>query len=50
MSSSSHLLNRIYTLFLITKLKVLDGISIEPQEQQLAKDQFTGRLTEEILQ
>ena len=35
---------------MIKKLKVLDGISIEPSEQQVAKDQFTGRLTEEILQ
>ena len=40
---------RIYTLFVMVKLKVLDGISIEPSEQQLAKDLFTGRLTEEIL-
>ncbi|KAL4442869.1 hypothetical protein ABPG74_010758 [Tetrahymena malaccensis] len=40
---------RIYTLFIIKKLKVLDGISIEASEQQLAKDLFTGRLTEEIL-
>jgi Leucine-rich repeat (LRR) protein len=41
---------RVYTLFVIKKLKVLDGISIEVQEQQMAKDLFTGRLTEEILQ
>lgn len=41
---------RVYTLFVIKKLKVLDGISIEIQEQQMAKDLFTGRLTEEILQ
>ena len=40
---------RVYTLFIITKLKVLDGISIEAQEQQMAKNLFTGRLTEEIL-
>ena len=40
---------RVYTLFVIKKLKVLDGISIEVQEQQMAKDLFTGRLTEEIL-
>lgn len=41
---------RIYTLFVLKKLKVLDGQSIEPSEQQQARDQFTGRLTEEILE
>ena len=40
---------RIFTLFHLKKLKVLDGISIESGEQQLAKDTFTGRLTEETL-
>jgi len=30
-------------------LKVLDGISIETAEQQQARDTFTGRLTEELL-
>jgi hypothetical protein len=47
---------RIYTLYNLKKLKVfkflhevLDGISIEINEQMMAKDIFTGRLTEEIL-
>lgn len=40
---------RIYTLYVLRKLKVLDGISIEGFEQQQAKEHFTGRLTEEIL-
>jgi Leucine-rich repeat (LRR) protein len=40
---------RIYSLFVLKRLKVLDGISVEASEQQLAKDLFTGRLTEEIL-
>lgn len=40
---------RIYTLYMIKKLKVLDGISVELSEHQAAKDLFTGRLTEEIL-
>lgn len=40
---------RFYTLYLIKKLKVLDGISIETPEQQQAREHFTGRLTEEIL-
>jgi len=41
---------RIYILFVVKKLKVLDGISVEVQEQQLARDLYTGRLTEELLE
>lgn len=37
---------RFYTLFLLKKLKVLDGISIESPEHQQAREHFTGRLTE----
>ena len=40
---------RFYTLYLLKKLKVLDGISIESPEHQQAREHFTGRLTEEIL-
>ncbi len=40
---------RIYTLYNLKKLKVLDGVSVEVAEHQIAKDLFTGRLTEEIL-
>ncbi|CAK56731.1 unnamed protein product (macronuclear) [Paramecium tetraurelia] len=40
---------RAYVLYIIPKLKVLDGISIEAQEQQMAKNLYTGRLTDEIL-
>lgn len=40
---------RIYTLYVVKKLKVLDGIAVELSEHQAAKDLFTGRLTEEIL-
>jgi len=40
---------RQYTLFVNRKLKILDGVSIEAQEQQYAKHLFTGRITEEIL-
>jgi hypothetical protein len=36
---------RFYTLFLLKKLKVLDGISIESPEHQQAREHFTGRLT-----
>lgn len=41
---------RIYTIFHLKKLKVLDGVSIEYTEQQVAKEMFAGRLTEEILE
>lgn len=37
---------RYYTVFLLKKLKVLDGISIESPEHQQAREHFTGRLTE----
>lgn len=40
---------RIYCIFHLRKLKVLDGISIEQQEHTDAKETFAGRLTEEIL-
>lgn len=36
---------RFYTLYLLKKLKVLDGISIESPEHQQAREHFTGRLT-----
>ncbi len=41
---------RIYCIFHLRKLKVLDGISIEQQEHTDAKETFAGRLTEEILE
>ena len=41
---------RIYCIFHIKKLKVLDGLSIEHTEHIEAKDTFAGRLTEEILE
>lgn len=40
---------RIYTLYILKKLKVLDGTPVEGFEQQQAREHFTGRLTEEIL-
>lgn len=40
---------RMYSLFILKKLKVLDGNTIEGIEQQQAREHFTGRLTEEIL-
>jgi len=41
---------RIFILFYIKKLKVLDGISIEASEAQLARETFTGRLSDEVLE
>lgn len=41
--------HRVFTLYNLKKLKVLDGVSVEIAEYQTAKDLFTGRLTEEIL-
>lgn len=40
---------RIYCIFHLRKLRVLDGLSIDNQEHQEAKETFSGRLTEEIL-
>jgi Leucine-rich repeat (LRR) protein len=41
---------RVYCIFHLRKLKVLDGLQIESQELLEAKDMFAGRLTEEILE
>jgi hypothetical protein len=40
---------RTYVIFNFNKLKVLDGVPIEHQEQQISKEMFVGRLTEELL-
>ena len=37
---------RIYCVFHLKKLKVLDGVSIEQDEQHKAKEMFAGRLTD----
>lgn len=41
---------RIYCIFHLRKLKVLDGVSVESNEHVDAKETFAGRLTEEILE
>ena len=41
---------RIFTIFHTRKLKVLNGMPIEPNEQQVAREMFVGRLTEDILE
>lgn len=40
---------RIYTLFNLNNIKVLDGVPVEYKEQQLARNLFKGRLTEDLL-
>ena len=40
---------RIFCIFHLRKLRVLDGLSIDPTEHLEAKETFSGRLTEEIL-
>ena len=40
---------RIFCIFHLRKLRVLDGLSIDNQEHLEAKETFSGRLTEEIL-
>ena len=42
-------LYRLYVVFQVKKLKVLDGISIDAQEMQLARDTFAGRVSAELL-
>jgi hypothetical protein len=41
---------RVYSIFHLRKLKVLDGEPIENQEVSDSKETFAGRLTEEILE
>lgn len=40
---------RIYCIFHLRKLRVLDGMAIELDEHLEAKETFAGRLTDEIL-
>lgn len=41
---------RDFAVFHLKKLKVLDGSPIDNKEQLSAKNRFSGRLTEELLQ
>lgn len=49
MSSSFGNNYRIYCIYHLRKLRVLDGMSIDNNEHIEAKETFSGRLTEEIL-
>ena len=40
---------RIYCIYHLRKLRVLDGVSIDPREHMEAKETFSGRLTDELL-
>lgn len=40
---------RSYIIYNLKKLKVLDGIGIDANEQQQAKEMFAGKLTEDLL-
>eukprot|EP00358_Blepharisma_japonicum_P002769 CAMPEP_0202955136 /NCGR_PEP_ID=MMETSP1395-20130829/51504_1 /ASSEMBLY_ACC=CAM_ASM_000871 /TAXON_ID=5961 /ORGANISM="Blepharisma japonicum, Strain Stock R1072" /LENGTH=526 /DNA_ID=CAMNT_0049671351 /DNA_START=1390 /DNA_END=2967 /DNA_ORIENTATION=- len=42
--------SRLYIIFHLKKLKVLDGIGIEQAEQSYARDEFGGRLSEDLLE
>jgi Leucine-rich repeat (LRR) protein len=40
---------RLYTLFRIRRLKVLDGISVQSDEVAQAREKFSGKLTKDLL-
>jgi Leucine-rich repeat (LRR) protein len=40
---------RLYTVFNLKKLKVLDGVSIDANESQHAREEFSGKVTTDIL-
>lgn len=41
---------RLFTVFHLRKLKVLDGLSISQEEQSLAKSEHSGKMTLEIIE
>lgn len=41
---------RLFVVYHLKKLKVLDGLPIDPNEQNSAREMYGGRLTEEILE
>jgi hypothetical protein len=40
---------RLFAIFTLKRLKVLDGLAIDGMELNQARDQYSGRLTDEIL-
>ena len=42
--------SRLYTVFCLRGLKILDGIGISQEEQERAKTKYHGKLTKEILE
>lgn len=41
---------RLYTVYHLRRLKVLDGVGVDNTEQAAARDRFSGRLTAEFLE
>eukprot|EP00756_Hemistasia_phaeocysticola_P032666 Hpha_TRINITY_DN16421_c2_g8::TRINITY_DN16421_c2_g8_i1::g.159007::m.159007 len=41
---------RLFAVYSLRKLKVLDGAAVDPVETARAKDSFTGRLSQEVLE
>ena len=39
-----------YAIYHLKKLKVLDGLGIDPMEQQAAKSRYAGRLSIEMIE
>lgn len=46
----SHATYRLYTVYHLRRLKVLDGVGVDSAEQASAKDKYSGRLTAEFLE
>lgn len=40
----------MFTIYYLRRLKVLDGIAVDPEEQGSAKEVYSGRLTIELLE
>lgn len=40
---------RLYTIYYLRRVKVLDGVSISPQDQSDAKHKYSGKLTTEFI-
>ncbi len=41
---------RLFVIYTLHKLKVLDGLSVTSEESLLAKDRYDGRLTDEFIE
>ena len=41
---------RLFSIYYLRRLKVLDGVAVDGEEQSSAKDVYSGRLTLELLE